>query len=157
LSGENHLVLLMAACLQGRGLELHSVHCNPAAPAQFCVGGADECVRVFDLRRPWLSATSASASPVGHPLRRLAPLHLRSRVTTPRDISVTCAVFDQVGNILASYNDENIYLLAAERPRARRRSGNGGGQRREGTRVRSSEGSQPMRRGPPSAVPSQAA
>ncbi len=56
--------------------------------------------RVFDLRR-----VAPSGSPTAHPLHRLAPRHLRGRLSI---ITVTCAMFSQQGEVLATYNDENI-------------------------------------------------
>ncbi len=49
--------------LQLRSLELNSVHCNPLN-RQFCVGGADEFVRLYDLRMTG-GSTDAPASQVG--------------------------------------------------------------------------------------------
>ncbi|EFN54263.1 hypothetical protein CHLNCDRAFT_135819 [Chlorella variabilis] len=96
----------LLACRTQRGrLELNSVHCR-LGTTQFCVAGGDPFVRIFDLRR-----VAPSGDPLAEPLHRLAPWHLRGRHSL---ITVTCAVFSQGGQLLASYNDENIYLFAAE-------------------------------------------
>ena len=55
--------------------------------------------------------TPACLSPLLLQVRRLAPWHLRQRGSF---ITVTCAVFSQQGEVLASYNDENVYLFRAQ-------------------------------------------
>jgi hypothetical protein len=77
-------------------------------------------------------------------VRRLAPWHLRQRGSL---VTVTCAVFSQRGEVLASYNDENVYLFRAHGQSAAAASeaavptGSGGGGARQGSkRVRGSTG-----------------
>ncbi|KAI3435675.1 hypothetical protein D9Q98_001733 [Chlorella vulgaris] len=99
---------LLACRTQHGRLELNTVHCHPGS-TQFCVAGGDPVVRVYDLRR-----VPPSGDPVAEPLRRLTPRHLRTRSA----ITITSAVFNQQGQILASFNDEHIYLFASEQAAA---------------------------------------
>ena len=64
--------------------------------------------RIFDLRH-----TGKSAALCAVPLQFLAPRCLASAVQRRRgyEIHCTCAVYSKRGEILASYNDEDIYLL----------------------------------------------
>ena len=103
--------LVTVASLRGRPLELYSVATNPINPSEFCLGGQDEAIRVFDLRR---STTGYSRA---LPLHYLAPRGLCSnnRLFNPH---LTCAVYSCRGEILASYNDDDIYLLSPEAVRA---------------------------------------
>lgn len=114
-----------------RKIALFSIHQNPISPHEFCVSGKDQYVRIYDtrkLRTPNASVAGSSAS-VGNsssdgasssesasnsdnaPLKKFCPHHLSdSRAKT----NVTAAVYNyNGGEILASYNDENIYLFDA--------------------------------------------
>ncbi|GAB4820386.1 hypothetical protein N2152v2_007432 [Parachlorella kessleri] len=129
--------LLVCRAAAGRPLELNSIHCNPRQPCQFVVGGADEQCRVYDQRKP--SGSSASLMTVAQPVRRLSPRHLRSagRRDAFSSVHVTCAVFSQSGEVLATYNDEDIYLFATE---GSWRRGDAGAAGRAGQAQRSSGG-----------------
>ncbi|XP_011882141.1 PREDICTED: DDB1- and CUL4-associated factor 8 isoform X2 [Vollenhovia emeryi] len=77
-------------------VQLFSIHSNPFNSNEFCVGGRSHYVRVYDRRK------------VSTPLYKLCPDHL----TGNRHAHVTCAVYNHNGTeILASYNDEDIYLF----------------------------------------------
>lgn len=77
-------------------VQLYSVHSNPLNSNEFCVGGRSHYVRVYDRRK------------VSTPLYKLCPDHL----TGNKNAHVTCAVYNYNGTeILASYNDEDIYLF----------------------------------------------
>ncbi|XP_019700162.1 DDB1- and CUL4-associated factor 8 isoform X2 [Harpegnathos saltator] len=77
-------------------VQLYSVHSNPFNSNEFCVGGRSHYVRVYDQRK------------VSTPLYKLCPHHL----TENKYAHVTCAVYNYNGTeILASYNDEDIYLF----------------------------------------------
>ena len=56
--------------------------------------------------------------PIRDQIRRLAPPHLALRGRAPYQVSITCAVFSCSGEVLASYNDDDIYLFAGEREAA---------------------------------------
>ncbi|XP_018340404.1 PREDICTED: DDB1- and CUL4-associated factor 8-like isoform X2 [Trachymyrmex septentrionalis] len=77
-------------------VQLFSIHSNPFDSNEFCVGGRSHYVRVYDRRK------------VSTPLYKLCPDHL----TGNKHAHVTCAVYNHNGTeILASYNDEDIYLF----------------------------------------------
>ncbi|XP_011162164.1 DDB1- and CUL4-associated factor 8 isoform X2 [Solenopsis invicta] len=77
-------------------VQLFSIHSNPFNSNEFCVGGRSHYVRVYDRRK------------VATPLYKLCPDHL----TGNKHAHVTCAVYNHNGTeILASYNDEDIYLF----------------------------------------------
>ncbi|XP_029677296.1 DDB1- and CUL4-associated factor 8-like [Formica exsecta] len=80
-----------------RIVQLYSIHCNPFNSNEFCIGGRSQYVRVYDRRK------------VSTPLYKLCPNHLTEN---KQNAHVTCAVYNHDGTeILASYNDEVIYLF----------------------------------------------
>ncbi|XP_012339153.1 DDB1- and CUL4-associated factor 8 isoform X2 [Apis florea] len=82
-------------------VQLYSVHCNPLKSNEFCVGGRSQSVRIYDRRN------------VSAPVHELCPEHLRSN----KYVHVTCALYNYDGTeVLASYNDEDIYLFDAVLP-----------------------------------------
>lgn len=107
-AGQRRLLI----CTNSRGypIELNSVHWHPSRP-QFCVGGGDVYCRVYDVRRP------QGVTPV----RRLAPAPLRAaRGGRFGTCHITCAVYSErspAADILVTYNDECMYLFAAEERR----------------------------------------
>jgi hypothetical protein len=110
---------LMSVCharMKFRDLELYSVACNPLHPTEFCIGGRDEAIRVFDLRKTATRAAgegaTATSTPRALPLAFISPGRIVDR-SNRFDAHVTSAVYSCKGEILASYNDENIYLIAA--------------------------------------------
>ena len=81
---------------------LYSIASNPVDSRQFCLGGRDHFVRVYDKRK-------ISQEVNGGVLAKLCPDHL---VNSDIKANVTCAVYSyNGGEILASYNDEDIYLF----------------------------------------------
>ncbi|KAG5328834.1 DCAF8 factor, partial [Acromyrmex heyeri] len=77
-------------------VQLFSIHSNPFNSNEFCVGGYSYYVRVYDRRKVLMQ------------LYKLCPDHL----TGNKHAHVTCAVYNHNGTeILASYNDEDIYLF----------------------------------------------
>ncbi|XP_033176020.1 DDB1- and CUL4-associated factor 8 isoform X5 [Bombus impatiens] len=82
-------------------VQLYSVHCNPLKSNEFCVAGRSQWVRVYDRRN------------VSKPIHELCPSHL----TEKKHVHVTCALYNYDGTeVLASYNDEDIYLFDAISP-----------------------------------------
>jgi WD repeat-containing protein 42A len=97
---------------QGRpkALGLHSISLNPMDPHYFCTGGEDPICRVWDRRK--LPHVPLDEDDVCQPVFELVPRHLQTGMAGR--ISITCAVYSHDGReIVASYNDENIYLLEA--------------------------------------------
>ncbi|XP_038065479.1 DDB1- and CUL4-associated factor 8-like isoform X2 [Patiria miniata] len=84
-----------------RKIPLYTIFLNPMNTHEFCVGGRDHFVRIYDRRK--LSPESES------PVKKFCPHHLMSSETRA---NVTCCVYSYNGReILASYNDEDIYLF----------------------------------------------
>lgn len=116
----------------GRKLSLYSIHSNPLVSHEFCISGRDEYVRIYDSRKLSRSeipsannnensraggdsgggaSSSSSANSSTNPLKRFCPHHLQGHKSKPH---ITAAVYNYSGSeIVASYNDENIYLFDA--------------------------------------------
>lgn len=87
-----------------RKVAIYSIQSHPIDDHHFCVGGRDSFVRSYD-RRIIRSETQT-------PLRTFCPSHL---VDSSVRAHVTCAVYNYNGTeILASYNDEDIYSFPAQ-------------------------------------------
>lgn len=122
-------------------IDLNCIHVNPARPELFAVGGGDEYVRVYDHRRA-SSGLGASPDPAAaggpnphnrggsgrklfgmadEPVARLAPARLapaggaggapRRRVMSKH---VTGIQFSARGELLATYNDDDVFLFSPE-------------------------------------------
>uniref|UniRef100_A0A6S8J0R5 Uncharacterized protein n=2 Tax=Dunaliella tertiolecta TaxID=3047 RepID=A0A6S8J0R5_DUNTE len=89
-------------------VELNAVHANPARPWLFAVGGGDPYARIFDVRR---MLASESTGTVPCPVTKLCPNHLRVKMSEP--VHITCVRYNCFGELLATYNDEDIYLFSA--------------------------------------------
>ncbi|RUS86044.1 hypothetical protein EGW08_006198 [Elysia chlorotica] len=93
---------LVTAKENDKKVPLYSIHCNPTDSNQFCVGGRDHYIRVYDKRK-------ISEHADGGVLKKLCPHHL---VTSDLKANVTCACYNYNGaEILGTYNDEDIYLF----------------------------------------------
>lgn len=83
---------------------LYSIHSNPANSMEFCVGGRDHYIRVYDKRK-----INSNVNDDGGLLKKFCPHHL---VSSGVKANVTCAVYNYNGTeIVGSYNDEDIYLF----------------------------------------------
>ncbi|XP_033757845.1 DDB1- and CUL4-associated factor 8-like [Pecten maximus] len=81
---------------------LYSIHSNPANSMEFCVGGRDHYIRVYDKRK-------INSNEDDGLLKKFCPHHL---VSSNMKANVTCAVYNYNGTeIVGSYNDEDIYLF----------------------------------------------
>ncbi|GIL52116.1 hypothetical protein Vafri_8049 [Volvox africanus] len=136
-------------------IDLNAIHVNPARPWQLVVGGADEVIVVYDIRNLTSLTSSyhdgsggggpAAANSASRcvrvnakPLIELCPSHLRP-IGDPSSCAdqpthVTCVMFGQNGDVLATYNDDDVYLL---RPPGTQ--GSGGGRGRPGSNGDSDE------------------
>ncbi|CAG7835719.1 unnamed protein product [Allacma fusca] len=105
---------------RSKKVSLYSIHQNPLCGHEFCVTGRDEFVRIYDTRR---LSTATVPVPRNHedardvsdndstPLKKFCPHHLIDSRHKP---NVTAAVYSYNGReIVATYNDENIYLFNA--------------------------------------------
>lgn len=85
--------------LAGARIPLYSIHAHPVNEHQFCVSGHDQFVRVYDRR----------CASLNFPVLKFCP---RNHYEANPPPSVTCAVYSCNGDaILASYNDDDIYLF----------------------------------------------
>ncbi|XP_060086234.1 DDB1- and CUL4-associated factor 8-like [Ylistrum balloti] len=81
---------------------LYSIHSNPANSMEFCVGGRDHFIRIYDKRK-------INSNEDDGLLKKFCPHHL---VSSSVKANVTCAVYNYNGTeIVGSYNDEDIYLF----------------------------------------------
>lgn len=79
---------------------LYTIFINPANANEFAVGGRDHYVRVYDRR---------FTSEESNPMKKFCPHHL---LNSDVRASVSCLVYNFDGSeILASYNDEDIYIF----------------------------------------------
>lgn len=93
---------LVTAKENDKKVPLYSIHSNPADSNQFCVGGRDNFIRVFDKRK-------ISEQADGGVFKKLCPDHL---LNGDIKANVTCACYSYNGaEILGTYNDEDIYLF----------------------------------------------
>ncbi|KAI8473609.1 MAG: WD40-repeat-containing domain protein [Monoraphidium minutum] len=127
-------------------IDLNCIHCNPARPELFAVGGGDAWARIYDARRATSALGSAGAAPGGggggggglgrlfgmpdEPVARLAPARLAPRGggdAPPRRRAlskhITGIQFSGAGELLATYNDDDIFLFDPEGYGGRRASG----------------------------------
>ncbi|XP_069584841.1 DDB1- and CUL4-associated factor 8 [Ranitomeya imitator] len=81
---------------------LYTIYVNPANTYQFAVGGRDQFVRIYDQRK-------INENENNGVLKKFCPHHL---VTSDAKANITCLVYSHDGTeLLASYNDEDIYLF----------------------------------------------
>lgn len=79
---------------------LYTIFINPANGNEFAVGGRDHFIRVYDRR---------FTSEESNPMKKFSPHHLLSSDVRA---SVSCLAYNFDGSeILASYNDEDIYIF----------------------------------------------
>ncbi|KAL3885744.1 hypothetical protein ACJMK2_025787 [Sinanodonta woodiana] len=84
---------------------LYSVHSNPCNSFEFCVGGRDHYIRLYDKRK-------IAEDVDGGILKKFCPSHL---VNSDLKANVTCACYNYNGTeVLGTYNDEDIYLFNNE-------------------------------------------
>ncbi|XP_044128275.1 DDB1- and CUL4-associated factor 8 [Bufo gargarizans] len=83
-------------------VSLYTIYVNPANTYQFAVGGRDQFVRIYDQRK-------INENENNGVLKKFCPHHL---VTSDAKANITCLVYSHDGTeLLASYNDEDIYLF----------------------------------------------
>ncbi|XP_068604707.1 DDB1- and CUL4-associated factor 8 [Brachionichthys hirsutus] len=81
---------------------LYTIFVNPAKTHHFAVGGRDQYVRIYDQRK-------INENDNNGVLKKFCPSHL---VSSESKTNVTCLVYSHDGSeLLASYNDEDIYLF----------------------------------------------
>ncbi|KAJ0058864.1 hypothetical protein NL108_001096, partial [Boleophthalmus pectinirostris] len=81
---------------------LYTIFVNPATTHHFAVGGRDQYVRIYDQRK-------INENDNNGVLKKFCPSHL---VSSESKTNITCLVYSHDGTeLLASYNDEDIYLF----------------------------------------------
>lgn len=81
---------------------LYTIFVNPAKTQHFAVGGRDQYVRIYDQRK-------INENDNNGVLKKFCPSHL---VSSESKTNITCLVYSHNGTeLLASYNDEDIYLF----------------------------------------------
>lgn len=93
---------LVATKENDKKVPLYSIHSNPVNSFEFCVGGRDHYLRIYDKRK---IAENIS----GGVLKKFCPHHL---IDSSIKANVTCACYNYNGTeVLGTYNDEDIYLF----------------------------------------------
>lgn len=82
-------------------VRLNTIAINPRNPHYFAIGGSDEYARVYDIRK--VAMDGADVQPVDC----FSPAHLVGDDT----VHITCVAYSQQEELLASYNDELVYLF----------------------------------------------
>ncbi|KAJ8397349.1 hypothetical protein AAFF_G00438980 [Aldrovandia affinis] len=81
---------------------LYTIFVNPANTHHFAVGGRDQYIRIYDQRK-------INENENNGVLKKFCPSHL---VSSESKTNITCLVYSHDGSeLLASYNDEDIYLF----------------------------------------------
>ncbi|KAG9273632.1 DDB1- and CUL4-associated factor 8 [Astyanax mexicanus] len=81
---------------------LYTIFVNPANTHHFAVGGRDQYIRIYDQRK-------INENDNNGVLKKFCPSHL---VSSESKTNITCLVYSHDGSeLLASYNDEDIYLF----------------------------------------------
>ncbi|XP_069797472.1 DDB1- and CUL4-associated factor 8 [Narcine bancroftii] len=81
---------------------LYTICINPSNTHQFAVGGRDQFLRIYDQRKINQNENNGV-------LKKFCPHHL---VNSDSKANITCLVYSHDGSdLLASYNDEDIYLF----------------------------------------------
>ncbi|TRY98936.1 hypothetical protein DNTS_016991 [Danionella cerebrum] len=81
---------------------LYTIFVNPANTNHFAVGGRDQYIRIYDQRK-------INEQDNNGVLKKFCPSHLLS---SESKTNITCLVYSHDGTeLLASYNDEDIYLF----------------------------------------------
>uniref|UniRef100_A0AAX7TV40 DDB1 and CUL4 associated factor 8 n=1 Tax=Astatotilapia calliptera TaxID=8154 RepID=A0AAX7TV40_ASTCA len=84
---------------------LYTIFVNPAKTHHFAVGGRDQYVRIYDQRK-------INENDNNGVLKKFCPSHL---VSSESKTNITCLVYSHDGTeLLASYNDEDIYLFDSD-------------------------------------------
>ncbi|XP_052803947.1 DDB1- and CUL4-associated factor 8-like [Mya arenaria] len=86
-------------------VSIYSIHSNPADSNEFCLGGRDHYVRVYDKRKINEEVNDGL-------LKKFVPEHIAASENNMMKANVTCACYNYNGTeILGTYNDEDIYLF----------------------------------------------
>ncbi|XP_041088413.1 DDB1- and CUL4-associated factor 8 isoform X2 [Polyodon spathula] len=93
---------LVVAKENDKKVGLYTIYVNPARTHEFAVGGRDQYVRIYDHRK-------INENENNGVLKKFCPQHL---IASESKTNITCLVYSHDGTeLLASYNDEDIYLF----------------------------------------------
>ncbi|MCO5611216.1 hypothetical protein L7F22_065467 [Adiantum nelumboides] len=84
-------------------VRLNAIAINSRNPHYFAVGGSDEFARVYDIRKSYVNVSGTG----DHPVDTFTPSHLIGS----DQVHITCVAYSLQEELLASYNDEHIYLF----------------------------------------------
>ncbi|KAH3715481.1 hypothetical protein DPMN_058192 [Dreissena polymorpha] len=89
-------------------VSIYSIHSNPVNSNEFCLGGRDNFVRVYDKRKINEAVNDGL-------LKRFSPHHISAIENSHMKANVTCACYNYNGTeLIGTYNDEDIYLFSNE-------------------------------------------
>ena len=86
-----------------RRVRLNSIAIDPQNPYYFSIGGSDEYVRLYDMRRFQLD----DSRNINQPVDTFCPKHL----VKGGKVHITGIAYSYAREILVSYNDELVYLF----------------------------------------------
>ncbi|KAH7690105.1 WD repeat-containing protein 42A protein [Dioscorea alata] len=87
-------------------VQLNAIAIDPRNPNLFAVAGSDEYVQLYDIRKyKW-----GGSSDIGEPVDWFCPHHLIG----DGQVGITGLAFSEQSELLASYNDELIYLFTRD-------------------------------------------
>ncbi|XP_023231948.1 DDB1- and CUL4-associated factor 8-like [Centruroides sculpturatus] len=93
----------IVTCRDDQIIPLYTIFVNPNNPYEFAVGGRDHFIRIYDKR--FIENDNGT-------VKKFCPHHL---VNSDIRANVTCLVYNYNGTeILASYNDEDIYTFNSQ-------------------------------------------
>lgn len=84
-------------------VRLNTIAIDPRDPNYFAIGGSDQFTRLYDMRRYQGDASSN----LDNPVNSYCPRHLVSN----DGVHITGLAYSNTSELLASYNDELIYLF----------------------------------------------
>ncbi|CAO2812883.1 unnamed protein product [Amaranthus hypochondriacus] len=84
-------------------IRLNAIVSDPRNPNYLAVGGSDEYVRVYDMRKCHWDASSN----LDKPLNTFCPHHLKES----SNVHITGLAYSNASELLVSYNDELVYLF----------------------------------------------
>jgi hypothetical protein len=91
-------------------IELNTIHCNPARPHEFVVGGSEEYSYIYDARFLHGRPSSGGALPIVSPLQRHCPAALES-MSKYSSVHITSSAFSSSGELLVQFAKADVYLF----------------------------------------------
>jgi hypothetical protein len=98
----------------GQVVDLYGIAVNPARPDLFAVGGDEEFVHVYDARRLCHRDPNSGCphnSLCVDAVTQFCPARLEGPSRRYARVHVTSVAFSRRGELLATYNDDDIYIF----------------------------------------------